>query len=192
MAVCLLGGYAWRVLAARWRSFCRPCQERARAVLHTVFLGFVMSMVFARRDLSAIIGVRPVDAVLSPAGLHARVPRAVGDLSDELAVARRRMGRDGSFVPLNGPFVRGSRWRTLKPAERFRRWTNRLPGAVVSQTFSTKRRDDHAVCVRRPGTERAHHAVRRWRTCSTDRRKSDSRAPLVRPEIADAGNSRIR
>ncbi len=63
-AVCLLGGYAWlgaggvlAILAAHWPA---NVELRYDAMLHTVFLGFVFSMIFAHAPiiLPAVSGIR--------------------------------------------------------------------------------------------------------------------------------------
>jgi hypothetical protein len=98
MAVCLLGGYAWLGIGGAIALVFAPTMPGTLydAVLHTVFLGFVMSMVFAHAPviLPAIIGV-PLPFrrtfYLHAGLLHVSVfLRSVGDLSDELGQWRAR------------------------------------------------------------------------------------------------------
>lgn len=92
MGACLLGGYAWlgfggAVALATGAATPGPLYD---AVLHSVFLGFVMSMVFAHAPviLPAVLGIalkyRPAFYV-HVAVLHVSlVLRVVGDLADVL------------------------------------------------------------------------------------------------------------
>ena len=98
MAVCLLGGYVWLGIGGAIALTLAPAMPGTPydATLHAVFLGFVMSMVFAHAPVifPAIIGVplpyKP--AFYLHAGLlHISVLlRIVGDLSDELGQWRAR------------------------------------------------------------------------------------------------------
>ena len=92
MGVCLLGGYVWlgsagALAAATGAASPGPLYD---AVLHTVFLGFVMSMVFAHAPvivpavLGITVGYRPA-FYLHVTVLHVSlVLRVVGDLVDVL------------------------------------------------------------------------------------------------------------
>ena len=92
MAVCLLGGYAWLGFGGAIAAITGNAMPGLvyDAMLHAVFLGFVMSMVFAHAPVifPAVLGVpleyRPV-FYLHLAVLHASlVLRIVGDLVDVL------------------------------------------------------------------------------------------------------------
>ena len=96
MAVCLLSGYAWLGIGgaiALVTGASRP-GVLYDAMLHAVFLGFVMSMVFAHAPVifPAVLG-RPIDYraafYLHAAVLHASVlVRIMGDLFEGLAALR--------------------------------------------------------------------------------------------------------
>jgi hypothetical protein len=96
MAVCLLSGYAWLGIGgaiAMVTGAARP-GVLYDAMLHAVFLGFVMSMVFAHAPVifPAVLG-RPLDYrpafYLHAVVLHASVlVRIIGDLFEGLAPLR--------------------------------------------------------------------------------------------------------
>jgi hypothetical protein len=96
MAVCLLAGYAWLGAGgaiALVTGAARPGVVYD-AMLHAIFLGFVMSMVFAHAPVifPAVLG-RPIDYrpafYLHAAVLHASVIlRLLGDLVEGLARVR--------------------------------------------------------------------------------------------------------
>ena len=92
MGVCLLGGYAWLGLGGILAALSGAAAPGSLydAILHAVFLGFVMSMVFAHAPviLPAVLGVtmeyRPV-FFLHVAVLHVSLAvRLTGDLVDVL------------------------------------------------------------------------------------------------------------
>lgn len=92
MAACLLGGYAWLGLGGvlALLSDGATAGPRHDAMLHAIFLGFVMSMVFAHAPVivPAVLGVpleyRPAFYVHA-AVLHASlILRVVGDLVESL------------------------------------------------------------------------------------------------------------